>query len=87
MNWTQESDPRRLALLDRVVRANRALWDRFSLEAQHARVSALRDALDAGCGIEQVASALGVARQRGGRRGVDRDPRCADEPRMTMNHA
>jgi hypothetical protein len=60
MNWTQEPDPQRLALLDRLVRANRALWERFSLEAQHARVTALRDALNAGCGIEQVASALGV---------------------------
>ena len=60
MNWTQEPDPRRLALLDRLVRANRALWEGFSLEAQHERVSALRDALDAGCGVEQVASALGV---------------------------
>jgi hypothetical protein len=60
MNWTQEPDPRRLALLDRLVRANRALWERFSLEAQHARVVALREALNAGCGIEQVASALGV---------------------------
>jgi predicted hotdog family 3-hydroxylacyl-ACP dehydratase len=60
MNWTQEPDPRRLVLLDRLVHANRALWERFSLDAQHARVAALRDALDAGCGIEQVASALGV---------------------------
>jgi predicted hotdog family 3-hydroxylacyl-ACP dehydratase len=60
MNWTQEPDPRRLALLDRLVRANRALWDRFTLEAQQARVAALRNALDGGCGIEQVASALGV---------------------------
>jgi len=60
MNWTQEPDPRRLALLDRLVWANRALWDRFTLEAQQARVAALREALDAGCGIEQVASALGV---------------------------
>ena len=60
MNWTQEPDPRRLAFLDRLVCANRALWERFTLEAQHVRVAALRDALDAGCGIEQVASALGV---------------------------
>lgn len=60
MNWTQEPDRRRLVLLDRLVHANRALWERFSLDAQQARVSALRDALDAGCGIEQVASALGV---------------------------
>jgi predicted hotdog family 3-hydroxylacyl-ACP dehydratase len=60
MNWTQEPDPRRLALLDRLVRANQALWERFSLDAQLARVGAVRDALAAGCGIEQVASALGV---------------------------
>ena len=60
MNWTQEPDRRRLALLDRLVHANRALWERFSLDAQHARLVALRNALDAGCGIEQVASALGV---------------------------
>ena len=60
MNWTMEPDPRRLALLDRLVRANRALWEGFTLEAQHARVAALRDALAAGCGVEQVASALGV---------------------------
>lgn len=60
MNWTQEPDARRLALLDRLVRANRALWERFTLDAQQARVAALRDALAAGCGIEQVASALGV---------------------------
>jgi hypothetical protein len=60
MNWTQEPDHRRRALLDRLVRANQLLWERFTLDAQHARVAALRDALDAGCGIEQVASALGV---------------------------
>jgi hypothetical protein len=30
MNWTQEPDPRRLALLDRLVRANQTLWDRFT---------------------------------------------------------
>jgi hypothetical protein len=60
MNWTQEPDLRRLALLHGLVRANKALWEGFSLEAQSARVAALRDALDAGCGVEQVASALGV---------------------------
>jgi hypothetical protein len=60
MNWTQEPDPRRLALLDGLVCANRCLWEVFSLEAQLARVAALRAALDAGCGVEQVASALGV---------------------------
>ncbi len=60
MNWTQEADPARLALLDRLARSNRAVWEHFSLEANLARVSALRAALDAGCSQEQVASALGV---------------------------
>ncbi len=60
MNWTQEPDPRRLALLDRLVQTNRALWEAFSLDTRHARVAALRAALDGGCGVEQVASALGV---------------------------
>jgi hypothetical protein len=60
MNWTQERDPQRRALLDALVRNNRAVWEGFSLEANLARVSALRDALEAGCSVEQVASALGV---------------------------
>ena len=60
MNWTQEPDARRLALLDRLVQTNRALWEAFSLDAQQARVAALRAALHEGCGVEQVASALGV---------------------------
>ena len=49
-----------LALLDRLARSNRAVWEHFSLDANLARVSALRAALDAGCSQEQVASALGV---------------------------
>ena len=60
MNWTQESDPQRRELLDALVRSNRAVWEGFSLDANLTRVSALRSALDAGCTIEQVASALGV---------------------------
>jgi hypothetical protein len=60
MNWTQESHPQRRALLDALVRANREVWEVFSLEANLTRVSALREALDAGCSAEQVASALGV---------------------------
>jgi hypothetical protein len=60
MNWTQEPDRHRLALLDRLVHANRALWEGNSLHAQLARASALHAALDAGCELEQVASALGV---------------------------
>src|SRR4051812_19606213 len=59
MNWSQEPDPVRLTLLDRLVCSNRAVWEHFSLEANLARVSALRAALDAGCSLEQVASALG----------------------------
>jgi predicted hotdog family 3-hydroxylacyl-ACP dehydratase len=60
MNWTQEPDPDRLALLDRLVHANRALWEAHSVQARLARTAALRAAMDAGCGIEQIASALGV---------------------------
>ncbi len=60
MNWSQESDPRRRGLLDALVRSNREVWERFSLEANLTRVSALREALDGGCSLEQVASALGV---------------------------
>ena len=60
MNWTQESDPQRRDLLDALVRSNRAVWEGFSLDANAGRVSALREALDAGCTLEQVASALGV---------------------------
>ncbi len=60
MNWTQESDPQRRVLLDTLVRSNRAVWEGFSLDANLARVSALRAALEAGCSVEQVASALGV---------------------------
>ena len=60
MNWSQERDPQRRALLDALVRSNRAVWEAFSLEANLARVSALRDALEAGCSVEQAASALGV---------------------------
>jgi hypothetical protein len=60
MNWTQERDPQRRALLDALVRSNRAVWEGFSLEANLARVSALREALEAGCSVEQAASALGV---------------------------
>ncbi len=60
MNWCQERDPVRLTLLDRLVASNRAVWEHFSLEANVARVSALRSALDGGCTVEQVASALGV---------------------------
>jgi hypothetical protein len=60
MNWTQERDPQRRALLDALVRSNRAVWEGFSLEANVARVSALRAALEAGCSAEHVASALGV---------------------------
>ena len=60
MNWTQETDRRRRALLDALVRSNRAVWEGFSLDANLARVSALREALDGGCSSEQVASALGV---------------------------
>jgi hypothetical protein len=60
MNWSQEPDPQRLALLDALVRSNRAVWEGFSLDANLARVSALREALDGGCSLEQVASALGV---------------------------
>ena len=60
MNWTQESDPHRRELLDALVRSNRAVWEAFSLDANLTRVSALRSALDAGCSLEQVASALGV---------------------------
>ena len=46
--------------------------EHFSLDANLARVSALRAALEAGCSLEQVASALGVPRERGRRRGVER---------------
>ncbi len=60
MNWSQEPDPRRLALLDALVRSNRAVWEGFSLDANLTRVSALREALVGGCSLEQVASALGV---------------------------
>ena len=60
MNWTQERDSRRRAMLDALVRSNRAVWEGFSLEANVARVTALRAALEAGCSVEQVASALGV---------------------------
>ena len=60
MNWTQERDPGRRALLDALARSNRAVWEGFSLEANLARVSALREALEAGCSVEQAASALGV---------------------------
>jgi hypothetical protein len=60
MNWTQERDPQRRVLLDALVRSNRAVWEGFSLDANVARVSALREALEAGCSVEQVASALGV---------------------------
>ena len=60
MNWTQERDPGRRALLDALARSNRAVWEGFSLEANLARASALRAALEAGCSVEQVASALGV---------------------------
>jgi hypothetical protein len=60
MNWTQERDPQRRELLDALVRSNRAVWEGFSLDANLGRVSALRSALDAGCTVEQVASALGV---------------------------
>ena len=60
MNWTQERDPQRRALLDALTRSNRAVWEGFSLEANLVRVSALREALEAGCSVEQVASALGV---------------------------
>jgi hypothetical protein len=60
MNWSQERDPHRRALLDALVRSNRAVWEGFSLEANLARVSALREALEAGCSVEQAASALGV---------------------------
>jgi hypothetical protein len=60
MNWTQERDPQRRDLLDALARSNRAVWEGFSLDANLARVSALREALDAGCTLEQVASALGV---------------------------
>ena len=60
MNWTQERDSQRLALLDALARSNRAVWEAFSLEANVARVSALRGALEGGCSVEQVASALGV---------------------------
>ena len=65
MNWSQERDPVRLTLLDRLVDSNRAVWEHFSLEANVARVSALRSALDGGCTIEQVASALGVHADKG----------------------
>ena len=81
MNWTQEPDPRRLALLDRLVRANQALWDRFTLDAQQARIRALRNALDGGCGIEQVASALGLHVSE-----VDATVRTS-APETLMNHA
>ena len=60
MNWTQEPDVVRLGLLDHLARSNRAVWENFSLDANLTRVSALRAALDAGCSIEQLASALGV---------------------------
>jgi hypothetical protein len=60
MNWTQEPDRHRLALLDRLVHANRALWEGNSLQLQLRRTTALCAALDAGCELEQVASALGV---------------------------
>jgi hypothetical protein len=60
MNWTQEPDRYRLALLDRLVHANRALWEGNSLQAQLARTTALRAAVNAGCEPEQIASALGV---------------------------
>jgi hypothetical protein len=60
VNWSQERDPQRRALLDALVRSNRAVWEGFSLEANLARVSALREALEAGCSVEQAASALGV---------------------------
>jgi hypothetical protein len=60
VNWTQERDPERRALLDALARSNRAVWEGFSLEANLARVSALREALEAGCSVEQAASALGV---------------------------
>jgi hypothetical protein len=60
MNWTQERNPQRRALLDALARSNRAVWEGFSLEANVTRVSALRAALDGGCSVEQVASALGV---------------------------
>lgn len=60
MNWSQEPDAARRTLLDRLVCSNRAVWEHFSLEANLARVSALRAALEAGCSLEQVASALGV---------------------------
>lgn len=60
MNWAQETDRQRLALLDALVRSNRAVWEGFSLDVNLTRVSALRQALDAGCSVEQVASALGV---------------------------
>ena len=60
MNWTQEKDPQRRALLDALARSNREVWEGFSLEANLARVSALREALEGGCSAEQAASALGV---------------------------
>jgi hypothetical protein len=60
VNWTQEREPRRRALLDALARSNRAVWEAFSLEANLARVTALREALEAGCSVEQAASALGV---------------------------
>jgi hypothetical protein len=60
MNWSQERDPQRRELLDALVRSNRAVWEGFSLDANLTRVAALREALDAGCSLEQVASALGV---------------------------
>jgi hypothetical protein len=60
VNWTQERNPERRALLDALARSNRAVWEGFSLEANLARVSALREVLEAGCSVEQAASALGV---------------------------
>ena len=60
MNWTQETDPQRRDLLYALVLSNRAVWQGFSLDANLTRVSAMRTALDAGCTLEQVASALGV---------------------------
>jgi hypothetical protein len=60
MNWTQEPDRHRLAILDRLVHANRALSEAYTLDGRVARARAVRAALQAGCALEQVASALGV---------------------------
>ena len=56
----QEPDRRRLALLDRLMRANQRLWDRFTLDAQQARIAALRDALDGGCGPDRFMAHVAI---------------------------